>query len=234
MVKSKTIEMVGFEKLPGGQNAIIAVMSYSGYDIEDASVLNKASLDRGFGRCIVLKKNVTSVKRYPNQTVDRIVAPPDEALAALAIPASECATDPRKASLQQRNKKYQPLDLDGICRVGERVYPGDVLINKQMPANTNDTLANPSNLPDSQYRPQAVSYKGAEHAYVDKVLLTSNENDHFLVKVLMRSTRRPELGDKFSSRHGQKGVCGLIVAQEDMPFNDQVSDHEMRRTEYSW
>lgn len=206
MVKSKTIEMVGFEKLPGGCNAIIAVMSYSGYDIEDASVLNKASLDRGFGRCIVLKKNVTSVKRYPNQTVDRIVAPPEEALAALAMSPAEVAADVKKASLQSRNKKFAALDLDGICRVGERVFPGDILVNKQMPANTNDTLANPSNLPDSQYRTQSVNYKGAEHAYVDKVLLTSNENDHFIVKVLIRSTRRPELGDKFSSRHGQKGV----------------------------
>jgi DNA-directed RNA polymerase III subunit RPC2 len=55
---------------------------------------------------------------------------------------------------------------------------------------------------------------------VDKVLLTSNENDHFMIKINIRSTRRPELGDKFSSRHGQKGVCGLIVPQEDMPFND--------------
>lgn len=210
MVKSRTIELVGFEKLPGGSNAIIAVMSYSGYDIEDASMLNKASLDRGFGRCIVLKKNVTSVKRYPNQTVDRIVAPPDDAVAALAYTAAEMAEDPRKASLQSRNRKFAPLDVDGICRVGERVFPGDLLVNKQMPANQTDTLANPSNLPDSAYRPQAMTYKGAEHAYVDKVLLTSNENDHFLVKVLMRSTRRPELGDKFSSRHGQKGVCGLI------------------------
>jgi DNA-directed RNA polymerase III subunit RPC2 len=58
-----------------------------------------------------------------------------------------------------------------------------------------------------------MSYKGAEHAYVDKVLLTSNENDHFLVKVLMRSTRRPELGDKFSSRHGQKGVYVCLIVQ---------------------
>jgi len=221
MVKSRTIGLVGFEKLPAGQNSIIAVMSYSGYDIEDASILNKASLDRGFGRCIVLKKNVTSVKRYPNQTVDRIVAPPDEAMQLLATPQRDIQADPRKASMLSRNRKYQPLDVDGLCRVGERVFPGDILVNKQMPANTNDTLANPTALPDSQYRGQAVTYRGAEHAYIDKVLLTSNENDHFLVKVLLRSTRRPELGDKFSSRHGQKGVCGLIVPQEDFPFNDQ-------------
>jgi DNA-directed RNA polymerase III subunit RPC2 len=62
MVKSHTIELIGFEKLPGGQAAIIAVMSYSGYDIEDASMLNKASLDRGFGRCIVMKKTSTGVR----------------------------------------------------------------------------------------------------------------------------------------------------------------------------
>ncbi len=62
MVKSRTIELIGFEKLPAGQNACICVMSYSGYDIEDAVVLNRASLDRGFGRCLVLKKNVTNIK----------------------------------------------------------------------------------------------------------------------------------------------------------------------------
>jgi DNA-directed RNA polymerase III subunit RPC2 len=69
LVKSHTIEMIGFEKLPAGQNATIAVMSYSGYDIEDATVLNRSSLDRGFGRCIVLRKNTTNIKRYPNQVL---------------------------------------------------------------------------------------------------------------------------------------------------------------------
>jgi DNA-directed RNA polymerase III subunit RPC2 len=118
-------------------------------------------------------------------------------------------------------KRYAVLDRDGIAHVGARVDSGDILVNKQMPKNTNDMLSNPSTLPDSEYRAAPLGYKGPEHAYVDKVLLTSNENDHFLIKVLMRSTRRPELGDKFSSRHGQKGVCGLIVNQEDLPFSDR-------------
>ncbi len=61
MVKTRTLDLVNFDKCPAGQNACIAVMSYSGYDIEDAVVLNKASIDRGFGRCMVLKKQQASI-----------------------------------------------------------------------------------------------------------------------------------------------------------------------------
>ena len=88
MVKTKTIELIGYDKLPAGQNATVAVMSYSGYDIEDALILNKvcvsrfsspfdvnlitfqrqASVDRGYGRCQVLRKNATLVRKYPNGT----------------------------------------------------------------------------------------------------------------------------------------------------------------------
>lgn len=87
MVKTKTIELVGYDRLPAGQNATVAVMSYSGYDIEDALILNKvrrscfivatvaqshcelkASLDRGYGRCQVLRKNMTLIRKYPNGT----------------------------------------------------------------------------------------------------------------------------------------------------------------------
>ncbi len=113
------------------------------------------------------------------------------------------------------------LDADGICSPGERVEPGKVYVNKQTPINTTDTLANPDNIPESAFRNSPLSYKGPTHGYVDKVLLTSSAEDHCLIKVLFRSTRRPELGDKFSSRHGQKGVTGIIVKQEDMPFTAQ-------------
>lgn len=72
-----------------------------------------------------------------------------------------------------------------------------------------------------EYRETPMTYKAPEPSYIDKVLLSTNEKDLPLIKVLLRQTRRPELGDKFSSRHGQKGVCGIIVEQADMPFSDQ-------------
>ncbi len=201
MVKTRTIEMIGFEKLPAGQNATVAVMSFTGYDIEDASVLNKASLDRGYGRCMVMKKSTTTIKHYPNQTQDRIIGPPDHQMIPDAIPVPSLQGTPAQAEINEKRvrQKLAGLDHDGICRSGEKIEPGHILVNKQMPSNTNDPISNPNALTDDQYRPQPLSYKGPKFAYVDKVLITSNENDHFIVKVLMRSTRRPELGDKFSS-----------------------------------
>jgi DNA-directed RNA polymerase beta subunit len=71
-----------------------------------------------------------------------------------------------------------------------------------------------------QYKPAPLSYRGQAPFHVDKVLITSNEHEQFLIKVMLRQVRRPEIGDKFASRRGQKGVCGLIVPQEDLPFNE--------------
>ncbi|KAI0316968.1 beta and beta-prime subunits of DNA dependent RNA-polymerase [Amylostereum chailletii] len=201
MVKSKTIELVGYDKLPAGQNATVAVMSYSGYDIEDALIQNKASLDRGYGRCQVLRKNATLIRKYPNGTYDRLAdAPVDEN--------------------GQISKKYDIIQLDGLAGVGERVDPGDVYINKQTPTNANDNSFSGS-AASAPYKNAPMTYKSPVAGHIDKVMISDTDNDQTLIKVLIRQTRRPELGDKFSSRHGQKGVCGLIVNQEDMPFSDQ-------------
>ncbi len=96
----KTIEIINFEKLSAGQNAIVAVMSYSGYDIEDALIVNKSSIDRGFGRCVIHKKQVVSLKRYSNQSFDKVMGP----------------------MLDKDTKKpiwrHEILDLDGIAQPG--------------------------------------------------------------------------------------------------------------------
>lgn len=203
MVKTKTIELINYDKLPAGQNATVAVMSFSGYDIEDALILNKASLDRGFGRCQVFKKNATLIRKYANGTHDRLAGPPVD----------------KEGNIRPH---YEKLQGDGIVGVGLSVSSEDVLLHKQTPIDALDNSVNTAIQGGtvSQYRSTPMTYKGPVPSYVDKVLMTDTESDQTLIKVLLRQTRRPELGDKFSSRHGQKGVCGLIVRQEDMPFND--------------
>jgi DNA-directed RNA polymerase III subunit RPC2 len=114
----KTIELIRYEDLPAGQNATVAVMSYSGYDIEDALILNKASIDRGFGRCMVHKKQVISLKRYTNQSFDKIMGP---------------RLDPNTRKPIWRD---EILDLDGIASPGERAENKHVLVNKYSPTVT--------------------------------------------------------------------------------------------------
>ena len=204
MVKSRTIELINFEEMPAGQNAIVAVMSYSGYDIEDAIILNRSSLDRGYGRCLVYRNAKSTMKRYANQTADRILGP---------------LVDP---TTKQQIDRHQILDLDGIASPGLQVSNKQVMVNKSMPAITRDPIdgSGSAGQREVDYVDTPATYKGPIPSYIEKVMVSSNADDFYLIKLLLRQTRRPELGDKFSSRHGQKGVTGLIVQQEDMPFND--------------
>jgi DNA-directed RNA polymerase III subunit RPC2 len=102
-----------------------------------------------------------------------------------------------------------------------KIQPRAVLVNREMPLNTTDTMQNPD-LPEGGFKSAPLTYKGPDVGAVEKVMLSSSESEMCIIKVSTRDVRRPELGDKFSSRHGQKGVCGLIVGQEDMPFNVSV------------
>ncbi|EAU35292.1 DNA-directed RNA polymerase III 130 kDa polypeptide [Aspergillus terreus NIH2624] len=202
MVKSRTIELTKYDQLPAGQNAIVAVMSYSGYDIEDALVLNKGSVDRGFGRCQVFRKYVTNLKSYSNGTKDMLTPPSYENDAPI--------------------RKHALLESDGLAAVGEQVNAGEVYINKSTPDQANSFgIGGPDPNRPINYMPTPMTYKLPDPAYIDQVLLSVTENENQLVKVLTRQTRRPEVGDKFSSRHGQKGVVGIIADQADMPFTDQ-------------
>ena len=135
-------------------------MSYSGYDIEDAVVLNAASLDRGFGRCVVLRKHASVLRRHTNRTADRVVPPPPAPISAAAAAAAAGAiaaagNDPAavaaaaasaaaSATNQRPPGRMRLLDADGIAAVGEVVRPGDVLLNKQSPTNTKDYAPTPA------------------------------------------------------------------------------------------
>ncbi|XP_053979489.1 DNA-directed RNA polymerase III subunit RPC2 isoform X1 [Hylaeus anthracinus] len=202
MVKSRTIELINFDKLPAGQNATVAVMSYSGYDIEDALILNKASIDRGFGRCLIYRNAKCTLKRYANQTYDRIMGPLID------------------SNTKKPVWKHDIIDSDGIAAPGEMAENRKVMVNKSAPSANIGPVTSGNVQTQTEYKEVPVVFKGPVPAYIEKVMISSNAEDAFLIKLLLRQTRRPEIGDKFSSRHGQKGVTGLIVEQEDMPFND--------------
>ena len=192
LVSTRTIELVKYDKLPAGQNAVVAVMSYSGYDIEDALVLNKASCDRGFGRCQVFKKISQPLKSYGNGAQDRL------------------------ADRDDKNERHRKLGKDGLIEVGSEIEANDMYMLKETPMNqaTSTTAA------AQQWKPGHMSYKLPDPCYADKVCITTNEGNNTIIKIQTRQTRRPEIGDKFSSRHGQKGVVGIIAEQADMPFSD--------------
>lgn len=206
MVKTKTIELINYDKLPAGQNGSVFVMSYSGYDIEDALVINKSSLDRGFGRCQVMRKFTGMLRKYSNLKKDR------------ALPAPQTADG-------KVPKRYESIEDDGLAMPGARLEKGMVYMNKQTPVDNGDDVSGANNASsvtaETEFRSTPMIYGLPDECYVDKVMLTTSDSEHTLIKFLLRQTRRPELGDKFSSRHGQKGVCGIIVQQEDMPFTDK-------------
>ncbi|XP_015905674.1 DNA-directed RNA polymerase III subunit RPC2 [Parasteatoda tepidariorum] len=202
MVKSHTLDLINFENVPAGQNATVAVMSYSGYDIEDAIVLNKASLDRGFGRCLVYRTSKCAIKKYAH-TADRILGPKVD------------------AETKKPVWKHLALDSDGIAYPGAIIENRQVVVNKEMPTVTSTIANDAEKLAEKQYKEVPVTVKGILPSHVERVLITSDSESSSLIKVLLRQTRRPEVGDKFSSRHGQKGVVGLIAEQVDMPFSDQ-------------
>ena len=179
--------------LPAGHNAIVAIMCYSGYNQEDSIIFNQSAIDRGFFRSM-------RYQVYENEPK-----------------AEENCEKPDRASCKlPPNVNYDLLDsADGLATVGSRVRGGEAIFGKTEAVASNEV---------DRYTKRDISYltKVTESGVVDSVLVTQtpadNDGQHALLKVKTRSCRIPIVGDKFCSRHGQKGTMGISYRVEDMPF----------------
>lgn len=200
VVKTIMHDISNYQAHPAGQNIVVAVMSYKGYNMEDAVVINQGAVDRGFARSSYFRPAVVEELRYSGGLIDEISIPDKEVKG------------------YKSEQDYRLLEEDGIIFQEAQVKEEEVVIGKTSPPRFLSGM-DEYNLASNVRRESSVSLRHGEKGTVDFVLITENEEGNKLIQVRIRDQRVPEIGDKFTSRHGQKGVVGLIVPESDMPFS---------------
>lgn len=197
LVTTRNMEYLHFRELPAGINTIVAIACYSGYNQEDSTMMNQSSIDRGIFRSIFYRSYKTEEKKQGSLVQESIERPNREITAGV------------------RHGTYDKLDDDGIAPPGTRVSGDDIVIGKTSPIADDG-----SGMPQRYSKKDAsTALRHSESGMIDSVLVTTGSDGQRFVKMRVRSVRIPQVGDKFASRHGQKGTIGITYTQEDMPFS---------------
>nr|QGX47696.1 DNA-directed RNA polymerase II second largest subunit [Fusarium xyrophilum]QGX47697.1 DNA-directed RNA polymerase II second largest subunit [Fusarium xyrophilum]QGX47698.1 DNA-directed RNA polymerase II second largest subunit [Fusarium xyrophilum] len=200
LATTRSMEFLKFRELPAGQNAIVAIACYSGYNQEDSVIMNQSSIDRGLFRSLFFRSYSDQEKK-------------------VGLNYTEIFEKPfQQTTLRMKHGTYDKLDEDGIVAPGVRVSGEDIIIGKTAPIDQeNQDLG--TRTQSHQRRDISTPLRSTENGIVDQVILTVNADNVKYVKVRVRTTKIPQIGDKFASRHGQKGTIGVTYRQEDMPFS---------------
>ncbi|KAF2839438.1 DNA-dependent RNA polymerase II RPB140 [Patellaria atrata CBS 101060] len=199
LATTRSMEYLKFRELPAGQNAIVAIACYSGYNQEDSVIMNQSSIDRGLFRSLFYRCYTDQEKRIGMATLESFEKPM------------------RSDTLRLKHGTYDKLDPDGLVAPGVRVSGDDIIIGKTAPiAPDAEELGQRTKM--HVKRDVSTPLRSTENGIVDHVVLTTNPEGLRFVKVRTRTTKVPQIGDKFASRHGQKGTIGITYRQEDMPF----------------
>jgi DNA-directed RNA polymerase II subunit RPB2 len=200
LATTRSMEFLRFRELPAGQNAIVAIACYSGYNQEDSVIMNQSSIDRGLFRSLFFRSYSDQEKK-------------------VGLNYTEVFEKPfHQSTLRMKHGTYDKLDDDGIVAPGVRVSGEDIIIGKTAPIDSeNQDLGTRTTA--HQRRDISTPLRSTENGIVDQVIVTVNADNVKYVKVRVRTTKIPQIGDKFASRHGQKGTIGVTYRQEDMPFS---------------
>ncbi|KAI0052523.1 DNA-dependent RNA polymerase II second largest subunit [Auriscalpium vulgare] len=202
LATTRSMEYLKFRELPAGQNAIVAILCYSGYNQEDSVIMNQSSVDRGLFRSIYYRSYMDLEKRSGVQQLEEFEKPSHD------------------NTLRLKHGTYDKLEDDGLVAPGTGVSGADIIIGKTAPLPPDGEEMGQRSRVHTR-RDVSTPLKTTESGIVDQVLITTNADGQKFVKIRVRSTRIPQIGDKFASRHGQKGTIGITYRQEDMPFTAQ-------------
>jgi DNA-directed RNA polymerase II subunit RPB2 len=198
MVSPFMSKFYGAQSLPAGQNIIVAIMTYTGYNQEDSNMINRGALDRGRYRSIFYRTYKDEERKNQSSGEEERFCRPDIA-----------------ETKHMKNASYDKLEEDGFIKENTYVTPDDILIGKVVPLRIPTGKVAPAGAKKS--RDVSKTPRNNEWGYVDRVYKNRNGEGYSFAKIRMRQDRIPEIGDKFSSRHGQKGTTGMILNPEDMP-----------------
>jgi len=201
IVRSRVADYLKYDRRPSGQNIVVAVTPDL-YAMDDALVMNLDSVQRGLFRAVFYRTYTAVERRYPGGQKDRFERPTEDVSGYLG------------------EEYYHAIDEDGLPIPETYVKGGDVLVGRTSPPRFLEEVTQFGIIEENRTE-SSVTVRMDEEGYVDSVLITDDPNGSRMVKVKLRQEKIPELGDKFAARGGQKGVVGMFIPQEDMPYTAQ-------------